>query len=74
MTEEEMLELVAEQFRIARTNGSCDPDKCNDCDCYLDDTLREMVYSQSEMQAQFVVGIVGGFIYGLYGKSKREFL
>ena len=72
MTEDEMLELVAEQFRIARANGSCDPGKCNDCDCNLDDTLREMISSQSHMQAQFVVGIVGGFIYGLYGKSERK--
>lgn len=70
MTTEELLELVAQQFRIAWRNGSCDLTNCNDCDCFIDDELQERIQSQSEMQAQFVIGIVGGFIYGLYGESK----
>ncbi len=71
MKQEELLELVAEQFRIARTNGSCDPGNCGHCDCHLDDDLREMIRSQSEAQAKFVCGLVGGFIYGIYGENKR---
>lgn len=58
MTMDPLLEPVAQQFRMAYQQGTCDPDNCPECDCHLDDVLREMIHSEANRLAAGVIATV----------------
>jgi len=58
MDHDPLLEPVAQQFRLAYRQGTCDPDNCPQCDCNLNDVLREMIHSEANRLAAGVIAKV----------------
>lgn len=58
MSNDSLLESVAQLFRMTYQQGTCDPANCPQCDCHLDDVLRERIHAESERLAQDVIAKV----------------